>query len=288
MKSMTAFARKELKQKIGSLSWEVRSVNNRYLDLYFRLPDLFRELEPSLRESANRYLSRGKIDCSLRYQPGAASAINIEVNDLLLSQVVNVSKKVCKKFSKNSVVIDLVDLLRYPGVVDVSEANTSELQKIVVNLFEKALDALNQARDQEGKSIKRFIDLRLKKIDMGVKKIQLLMPTVIKEQQDRILARWRELALEIESNRMEQEIAVMLQRLDIHEELSRLEAHIEEVKRVMKINESCGRRLDFLMQELNREANTIASKSANKTVTHLAVELKVLIEEMREQIQNVE
>lgn len=288
MKSMTAFARKELRQKTGNFSWEVRSVNNRYLDISFRLPELFRDLEPVLRDHANRHLRRGKVDCSLKYQPGSDSLINLSVNDLLVSQLVNASKKVSKKFPKNQTVIDLIDLFRYPGVIETSEKIPTELQSIAVTLFDKTLIALNQSRAQEGKSIKRFLDQRLKKIQENIKKIQQLMPRIIDEYRSKLIARCQELSLELDFTRVEQEIALIAQKLDIHEELDRLRSHLEEVRRVIPLEESCGRRLDFLMQELNREANTTASKSVNKTITHLAVELKVLIEEMREQIQNIE
>jgi len=288
MKSMTAFARKEMRQKQSYLCWEIRSVNNRYLDVSFRLPDIFRELELSLRECASKYLTRGKIDCSLRYQSGVESQVNIAVNDALLSQLLDVSGKIYKKFPQDHTVVGLIDLLRFPGVMSMQEEASSDIQSVAKELFEKTVAALGQSRMQEGKRLKRFLEQRLRKIEMGVKKIRVLMPRVVKDQRERLLSRCQELKLTLDPNRLEQEVAMLAQRLDIYEELDRLHSHVEEVNRAMNTEDNCGRRLDFLMQELNREANTIASKSVNKTVTHQAVELKVLIEQMREQIQNIE
>lgn len=284
--SMTAFAHHELKQPWGSATWEIRSVNQRFLETYFRLPDPFRALEPLLRERLRATLTRGKVECSLRLD------INPHQNDgLTLNQ--DYAKQVLQslhwlKETAGEGEFHLVDVLRFPGVVEAKGQNLDQIQQDLLNGFELVLQDFLAMRAREGENLQDLIQQRLNAVAHEVAKVQVMMPQVLQWQKERLKQRLDELNVHFDANRLEQEMVLLMQKSDVEEELDRLQLHIKETMSILRNGGSVGRKLDFMMQELNRESNTLASKSINADVTNSAVELKVLIEQMREQIQNLE
>ncbi|MBE1298413.1 MAG: YicC family protein [Alteromonadaceae bacterium] len=284
--SMTAFARKEIKASWGTAIWEIRSVNQRYLETFFRLPEQFRGLEPILRERFRSKLNRGKVECNLRFSTENAEAGKITLNQDLAKQILAAADWV--QSHGQSTGVNPVDILRWPGVVAAEEADSDAIQKDLLAGLDGALEDFLQARASEGKSLESMITSRLDAILVEVDKVDAQMPEVLKWQKEKIVTKFEEAKIELEENRVEQEMIMMAQKLDVAEELDRLKAHTKETQKIMKKGGACGRRLDFMMQEFNRESNTLASKSINSEVTQSAVEMKVLIEQMREQIQNIE
>lgn len=284
--SMTAFARKEIKADWGNAVWEIRSVNQRFLETYFRLPEQFRGLEPILRDRFRSKLNRGKVECSLRFSTENAEVGKISLNQDLAKQILSAADWV--QSHGQSTGVNPVDILRWPGVVATEEMDTDVIQKALLIGLDEALEDFLKARASEGEAIDAMIQQRLDAITTEVAKVGEQMPEVIKWQREKILAKFEEAKIELEETRVEQEMVLMAQKLDVAEELDRLNAHVAETKKIMKKGGACGRRLDFMMQEFNRESNTLGSKSINADITQSAVELKVLIEQMREQIQNIE
>lgn len=287
IKSMTAFARKQSKKAEGVLVWEIRSVNNRYLDMTFRLPEFFRELEPLLRLRVSKQLERGKVDCILKFQPGLASKNDFTLNEGMLENLSQAVKRVKLQFDDQGVV-NMLDVLRFPGVMQGREDDFSSLHQAIIALFEEALIELNLARERECHSLSGFIEERLQKIEKEIEKAREHLPVILESNRDRLLTRLMELKTEYDDARLEQEMVLLAQKLDVSEEIDRLNTHVNEVRRVLKKGGVVGRRLDFLMQELNREANTLGSKSMHELTSYVSVELKVLIEQIREQVQNFE
>lgn len=285
--SMTAFAREEYREELGSMSWEIRSVNHRYLETFLRLPEELRSLEPSIREQLNSRLGRGKLDVSLKFKAQAAADTSLRVNQRLVEQLLDAEQQLTEiadlKFSMRS-----RDLLKWPGVLEEEDQDFTPVKQKVMQLLETAIDSLIDNRLREGERLGEIISLRCDALEEEVGRVRGLMPEVLESVRSRISDRLSEVMDELDESRVEQEMVLLAQRLDVDEELDRLETHIEEVRRVLKADEPIGRRLDFLMQELNREANTLTSKSNSVEVTRSAVEMKVLIEQMREQIQNIE
>lgn len=287
IKSMTAFARYRAECDWGSATIELKTVNHRYLDCNFRLPENLRELEMSLRDKIRQYLHRGKLDCSVRVQFSKTCGEQLSVNINLLEQLHQAAKSIEEKTGVNSH-YDTIQLLQWPGLLQASEQDLSAVFNDILQAMEYALAKLNQVRQREGEALTSIILERLEGITQQVSIVKPRIPEVIDAQHKKLSDRVAELAVNCDEERMAQEVAILAQRLDVDEELDRLTAHIKEVKHVLSQQESVGRRLDFLMQELNREANTLSSKSIDATMTKAAVEMKVLIEQMREQIQNVE
>lgn len=285
--SMTAFARKEVKGEWGTAIWEIRSVNQRFLETYFRLPESFREVEPVLREHARQSLQRGKVEASLKFQSADKSAADFTVNAELLQKLVEAVDTVNTAFAGTQPVNPL-DALQWPGIVQLPEQDMSDIQQAVVAAFKEIVQELLQARQREGAALAAIILDRVEKISVEVTKVREQMPQIIQWQRDKLRTRFEDAQIACDETRFEQELVMLAQRLDVAEEMDRLDTHVTEVKRVLKQGGAIGRRLDFLMQELNREANTTSSKSVNTDVTASAVEMKVLIEQMREQIQNIE
>jgi len=285
--SMTAFARTEFKQAKGTFIWEIRSVNNRYLDANMHLPEAFREIEMELRMLIKKYVSRGKVDCGLHYQIVNGDINELAINENNVKKLNTVTKQIKKIFGK-AVSINLIDILKWPGVTQILEGDKTNYQKIVTDLFEQALIKFNETRAREGEALKKFIEDYLDGINLEVKKVRTFLPEIITSQRDKLIHYFEEAKIKLDNERLEQEMVFYAQKADVAEELDRLETHIKEVKRLLQNGGIVGRRLDFLMQELNREANTLGSKSVNEITTHAAVEIKVLIEQMREQIQNIE
>ncbi|WP_281773051.1 YicC/YloC family endoribonuclease [Haemophilus parahaemolyticus] len=284
--SMTAFAHLEIKKEWGNAVWEIRSVNQRFLETYFRLPEVFRHLEMGLRERLRNLLTRGKVECSLRVELAQASNNKIALNNDYAEQVI-ASLKTLQSIAGEGE-INLVDVLRYPGVVDTQSQDLDQIAQDLLAGFEQILADFIAMRGREGENLQAIIQQRLDSITEIAQSVQQQMPEVLQWQKDRLQQRFEELNLQLDPQRLEQEMVLTAQRVDVAEELDRLQLHVKETSSILKKGGAVGRKLDFMMQELNRESNTLASKSINADITNSAVELKVLIEQMREQIQNLE
>ncbi|ARJ41972.1 YicC family protein [Pantoea alhagi] len=286
IRSMTAYARRETKGEWGSAAWELRSVNQRYLETYIRLPEQFRSLEPVIRERLRNRLTRGKIECNLRFDADPSAQSALILNQPLAKQLLEAAQWVKQQNADGA--INPVDILRWPGVMSAEDQDLDAINAELIATLELAIDDFIAARESEGAALKAMIEQRLEGVSAEVKKVRAWMPEVLKWQRDRLVTKLEEAELQLDNNRVEQELVMMAQRIDVAEELDRLEAHVKETYNILKKKEAVGRRLDFMMQEFNRESNTLASKSINADVTASAIELKVLIEQMREQIQNIE
>ncbi|TVQ40806.1 MAG: YicC family protein [Wenzhouxiangella sp.] len=288
IRSMTAYAQCAAQTARGQLTWELRSVNQRYLDLSLRLPEEFRVLEPDVRQRFKEGLSRGKVEASLRFQSDAAAAsADLRLNVDLARALVRCHDELAA-LSGGAADPDLVHLLDWPGMIVQERADFGSEREAALALLDQALAALVEAREQEGRAIADMIESRLAGIERQVAEVRACVPQIRTALDQRFRDRLANLTQPVEPGRIEQEVVLALQKLDVDEELDRLDVHVAEIRRVMTLEEPVGRRLDFLMQELNREANTLGSKAAVVETGQAAVELKVLIEQMREQIQNVE
>lgn len=285
--SMTAFARAQQQVDAGHLCWELRSVNHRYLDSSFRLPESFRFIEPQLRSALRGVVLRGKLECHLKYQDNNANNQSMLINKGMVNALLEVSHNLSLSHHlANDMSVSQV--LAWPGVVQSHHCDMAHLGQHAVALFHEAVTQLNHARATEGSALKEHIVARLQRLHHEVRQAQLLVASLTAAVKDKLLTRLNMLQLEVSAERVEQEIALILTRLDVSEELDRLHTHIDEVSRTLNNATGAGRRLDFLMQELNREANTLSAKSDSAELTRMAVEMKVLIEQMREQVQNIE
>lgn len=285
--SMTAFARESGETEGGILTVELRSVNHRYLDCSFKLPDALRALEPVLREQASKAFARGKLDCLVKVQSGPAETGNLTVDEQRLEAVLQATRTVAERLDAPAQ-IDPLQILQFPGIYSAADRDEDQLQKDASALFAKALKNMQENRAREGEKLASMITDRLAQVSAEVDKTRQMLPDLMQQQRERITRKINELQVEVDQGRLEQELVYLAQKSDVDEELDRLEAHVTEVGRALHKGGPCGRRLDFLMQELNREANTLSSKSVSAGTTQNAVELKVLIEQMREQIQNIE
>ena len=285
--SMTAFSRQQLEHEWGSLTWEIRSVNHRYLEPSVRLPENFRSLENPIRRQLREKLYRGKIECLLRFRTVEANQIDWQLNLDLISQLTKANLEINNNIGGDYKLSSL-DILKWPGVISDQSIDEEIFNKEAMGLFEKALDDLMVVREREGASLRDAILKRIALIQRIIDSIQAKMPSIILKQKENLLNKLEDIKAEFEPTRLEQEITLLAQKADVDEELDRLNSHLQEAKRVLDSGGQIGRRLDFLMQELNREANTLSSKSIVVETTKSAVELKVLIEQMREQIQNIE
>ena len=285
--SMTAFSRQQKEQEWGSLTWEIRSVNHRYLETSVRLPESLRALENGVREAVRKRLTRGKVECALRFQSGAKISSDLHLNTTLIKQLVQANVEI-EQITGTSSNLSNMEVLRWPGVIEEQDFDKTSIEKQALSLFGAALDDLVATRQREGAELQGFIKKRINSVREIVVNVRNKMPEILTKQKQNILDRLAELQAELEPTRLEQEVSLLAQKADVEEELDRLDSHLNEVERVLSANGQKGRRLDFLMQELNREANTLSSKSIVVETTLSAVELKVLIEQMREQIQNVE
>ena len=287
MLSMTAFSRQQSEQEWGSLTWEIRSVNHRYLEVSLRLPDLFRGLDNSIRGAVRKKLSRGKIECQLRYKAGESFQSELHLNRALIQKLIQANMEI-EQLTGASTVLSSTEILRWPGVIQDQEFDITAIEKPAFELFGDALEDLVASRQREGEELKGFIQKRIASIRKIVSTVKTAMPEILAAQRQNLADKLDALKADLEPSRLEQEITLLAQKADVDEELDRLASHLNEVERVLSNAGQKGRRLDFLMQELNREANTLSSKSIVAETTLSAVELKVLIEQMREQIQNVE
>ena len=284
--SMTAFARLEVKKDWGDAVWEIRSVNQRYLENFFRLPEQFRGLENTLREKLRQSLTRGKIECSLRIETKKQTNAELNLNKELANQVIQSLQWIKDQAGEGE--INLTDVLRYPGVVEAQEQDLDAISQDLLTAFDDLLTDFIAMRGREGEKLQAIIQQRLDGITVEAEKVRSQMPAVLQWQRERLLQRFEEAKIQLDPQRVEQEMILLAQRVDVAEELDRLQMHVKETNNILKKGGSVGRKLDFMMQELNRESNTLASKSINADITASAVELKVLIEQMREQVQNLE
>jgi uncharacterized protein (TIGR00255 family) len=285
--SMTGFARVEASGAWGTLVCELRSVNHRFLDVSLRLPDSCRSLESELRSRLQSGLRRGKVDCTVQHRPQAAAAGALEIDETLLSQLLAAARRVTDSTPAQAH-INAVDVLRWPGVVREDTTALEALPAAASDLLDKALRELQQARLREGARLAALIEQRCESLSTLVNEVRTRLPEIHQKVRARLEERLGELGGDLNQDRLEQEIVLLLQRLDVAEELDRLVGHITEARRTLDAPEPAGRRLDFLLQEFNREANTLSSKSQDLETTRAAVEMKVLIEQMREQVQNIE
>jgi uncharacterized protein (TIGR00255 family) len=284
--SMTGFARRELAGSWGTLTCELRSVNHRYLEPGFRLPEELRPLESDLRQLLGKNFKRGKIDCTMHLRGAQAGERELRIDAAALRRVAEAIRQVLAELPKASV--DAVEVLGWPGVVETASPDSEALLGAGRTLFQQTLDDLGAMRLREGKRLGELIEQRCAGLVTLVAQVRGRLPEIQARVRTRLHERVAELLASVDRDRIEQELVMQLQRLDVAEELDRLTGHIEETRRVMAGSEAAGRRLDFLMQELNREANTLASKSQDLDTTRITVDMKVLIEQMREQVQNVE
>ncbi len=286
-RSMTAFARAEDRDDQGELIWELRSVNHRYLEIQPRLPEDFRVLEPRVREHVAARVGRGKVECLLRWRPVAGVAERLELNTAFLDQLLGLLETVGRRHPAAREP-DRLQLLAWPDVVQTTTVDLTPVQERAITLLERALDDLVATREREGARLARFVLDRCDQMEVLVSRARKRMPRVIEGIRQKLRARLEEVSGSLDEERLEQEMVLFAQRLDVDEEMDRLTTHLAEVRRVLGLDEPAGRRLDFLMQELHREANTLGSKSADAEITAVSVEMKVLIEQMREQVQNIE
>lgn len=287
--SMTAFARAQYHDDTIHLTCEIRSINHRYLEMAIYVPEVMSALEMPLRELIKKYVHRGRIDCAIRYrqQLNSNRAESYMINTALVQELSVAAEKI-NSLLFQSATLSLTDILKFPGVFEPKEMDWSLMNQHVLNLAEKTLSDLVVVRRREGDDLKRLFLQRIALLLTELEVVKKHLPKVVKEQRERLRKRFTDLKLDVDPNRLEQEMVMLAQRMDIAEEVDRLHTHIDEVKRILEEGGLIGRRLDFLLQELNREANTLGSKSADAILAHAAVEMKVLIEQIREQVQNIE
>lgn len=285
MKSMTAFANTSHTTEWGQIQWEIRAINQRYLELNFRLPDAYRSLEMPLRDLCKQQLERGKIELALKLEMNQAQQ-DLPINDTLLSQL---NEAIChiQQRLPEATQINPLELLQWPGLVQNQSIDAKQIQTDLLASFEQALQQLNQSRQREGQQLAELILQRVDTIREQVNSLKPILPELVQQYQQRLRERIGELTEQFDESRLAMEVAILAQKIDVAEELDRIHTHLDEVVRVSHEAGAIGRRLDFLMQELNRESNTLGAKSIDTRVTQVSVELKVLIEQMREQVQNI-
>jgi uncharacterized protein (TIGR00255 family) len=283
---MTAFARVEHSSSQGTLSWEIRSVNHRYLEPHLRLPEAFRDLEGAVREALRQGLSRGKVECTLRLTEDATGK-PLQIDRERAAQLVGAAESIASLISQPAP-LNPLEVLAWPGVLVADAADPQAQNAAALTLFTQALEELRNGRAREGAELARLLNERLEQMLLEIASLRELVPQMLATQRQKILDRFKEMQAELDPQRLEQEMVLLAQKSDVAEELDRLSTHVSEVRRVLKAGGAAGRRLDFLMQELNREANTLGSKAFDPRSTQAAVTLKVLIEQMREQVQNIE
>lgn len=285
--SMTGFAVAAIETEHGALNLELRSVNHRYLDIQFRLNEELRVLEPAMREAIGNAISRGKVDCRLNYSPSAAKAGQLQLNAVLLQQLVQLNQTVQAHLA-DSQSLSVAEILRWPGVLGAETEPAENLHNSCLALLQTALNELNATRGREGEKLKQLLLQRVEQMEQLVAEILPRIPELLAGYQEKLIGRLKEAGIGHDDERIRQEISLFAQKIDVDEELSRLRTHLDEVKRVLGRGGVIGKRLDFLMQELNREANTLGSKSVDAEMSQASMDMKVLIDQMREQIQNIE
>ena len=284
---MTAYGRTEESGDWGEASCEIRSVNHRYLEMSLRLPEELRFLEQKIRERISSKLNRGKVDCQIRFTHKETTKDALPINQELLEKVIETVEATSEKL-KAPAALNPVELLRWPGVLDKDVPDPEKIGGPILELIDETLDTVVETRLREGEKIKTMVLERCESAKQIVSDVNEKMPTIQNNIREKLLLKAQELTNEFNQDRLEQELLLLAQKMDVAEEMDRLDAHIEEVSRVLEQKGPVGRRLDFLMQEMNRESNTLGSKSNHMDTTNSSVELKVIIEQIREQIQNIE
>ncbi|SFM02311.1 YicC/YloC family endoribonuclease [Marinobacter zhejiangensis] len=287
IRSMTAFSRQDAQGEWGTVTCEIRTVNHRYLEPAFRLPESLRELENRFRELMRARLKRGKVDVSLRLQAVDVTSERFDINHQLVAALNDAANHI-NRVLDNPAHINALDIMRWPGVLETPEQDFSPVREAALEVFGRALTELVSVREREGERLRPLFDERLGTMAGLVADVRGKMPDLLAQQERHLRERFEHARVELDPDRLSQEMVMMAQKSDVAEELDRLDAHIKEVTDTLSGDDAIGRRLDFLMQELNREANTLSSKSIDASVTRAAVDLKVLIEQMREQVQNIE
>ena len=285
--SMTGFAAAALENAQGSLAVELKTVNHRYLEFQTRVPEEIRPLEPAMREAVAAHLTRGKVDCRVTFTPATAAQRSITPDAQALSSLDAASSRVLERFP-DARALSVAEILHWPGVLAEAPLSPERVRDDLMALLERALGELDQTRQREGGKLEAVLRDRLSSMARLVSEAGPLMPGAIKAYQDKLAAKIAEAAASPSDERVHQEIVLYAARIDVDEEIERLGTHIAEFRRVLDRGGACGKRLDFLCQELNREANTLGSKSVASEMTRISVELKVLIEQLREQVQNIE
>jgi uncharacterized protein (TIGR00255 family) len=284
--SMTAFAHQEHTMPWGNFSWEIRSVNQRYLECYFRLPEGFRHLEPGLRDKVRQTVQRGKIEISLKVNTHQTQQTKLDSE--LVEQLIAYAQSIQAQLSPAQSQLQVIDLLRWPGVLTSAEQDPEAMQAALLTQVDALLEDFVATRAREGQAMSAILHEKLETIGRHTDWVRQQMPEILTWQKNKLQEKLEALTKQLDPSRFEQEMMLLAQKIDVAEEMDRLHAHIQETQRILSKGGACGRRLDFMMQEFNRESNTLASKSINSDITQVAVELKVLIEQMREQIQNIE
>ncbi|MGB5734575.1 MAG: YicC/YloC family endoribonuclease [Thiohalocapsa sp.] len=286
-KSMTAFAREVASIEVGELTWELRSVNHRFLEAHVRLPEELRGLDPKVRARLSARLNRGKLDCTLRFVPQPGADGDLSINRRLMEQVLKAADEIAVRLGEPATP-HVFELLQWPGLLQEPQRDMDAIASAAIDLLDRTLDDLVAAREREGAQLRALLLERCDKLLERVAEVRERLPEVLTGIRQRLRDRLAELQVELDPARLEQEMALLTQRLDVDEEMDRLRVHVTEVRKALEGSAPVGRRLDFLMQELNREANTLSSKSSDAALTLAAVDMKVLIEQMREQVQNLE
>jgi uncharacterized protein (TIGR00255 family) len=284
---MTGYAALTEEVPLGTVSAEVRSVNHRYLDLTFRLPDELRAFEPALREQFAARMTRGKVECRIGFQKNPAIGLSLQINEALLDQLAALDLRVRERLP-GAAPLSANDVLRWPGILGTDALPLEELRDRTQGLLERVLADFAQSRAREGEKLKAMLLERVERMEVLTARVKPKIPQLVQAYQERLAGRLRDAAAEMDEDRLRQELVLFSARIDVEEELSRLVTHLTEARRILSQGGSVGKRLDFLMQELNRESNTLGSKSVDIDVSQAAMELKVLIEQMREQVQNIE
>lgn len=284
---MTAFSRQAGTALIDGMVWELRSVNHRYLEMHYRLPEPFTSLESLLRERVRKRIQRGKLDITLRCRHNPLTA-GLSINSFVLNQLLSATQTIAAHTMQPCAPLDALQLLAWPGVLNQSNNDNDAEQALLLVLFDSALDDLLAMRQGEGARLAELLEQRIAQIMIEIRAIRERLPLVLERQHQKLREYVGEVSKTLDPQRLEQEMVIFAQRLDVTEELDRLETHTAQVLSLLKTGGHQGRRLDFLMQELNREANTLGSKSNDQDISHRVVEIKVYIEQMREQIQNIE
>ena len=285
--SMTGFSRCSTEQATASLVWELRTVNHRYLDVIVKLPEDLRGLESAVRKRIAETINRGKVECHLRYKSSETEQSELLINEDYATAILKACQKISKPLHQPSE-LNVIEVLKWPGVVRKPEIDLTPVMAAALNLFDQTLNELCESKKSEGQRLQEMLEERCAAMKLIVAQERKRRPELVKKTREKLLDRIKELSIEYDTNRFEQEIAYIAQKMDVDEELDRLESHFIEIEEILKREEAIGRRLDFMMQELNREANTLGSKSTDIETTQASVELKVLIEQMREQVQNIE
>ncbi len=284
--SMTAFSRQSSQKDWGVLIWELRTVNHRFLDLTIRLPELLREFEPAVRAQLSEKINRGKIEASLRYTPAAHDQAHFNINEGVLKQIAGAGNIVRKYFPEAET--DMLAILAWPGVLETQTISQSPIGAAAIELLEQSIASLIQMRQREGGQIKVFIQQRLDAILALINQVLRDLPQLLALERGRIESRIAEWSTELNVQRLEQEMALVIQKTDVAEEIQRLNSHCQAMHEVLTQPGAIGRRLDFLSQELHREATTLSSKALGVALTQSSIEMRVLIEQIREQVQNIE